>query len=116
MHDNTDTEVMARFLEEYRGESAQRISDRLLNTYAVVGLSDHFEASAHSFLRALGVVDLKANARENVTADKPATIADSLRQVIIERNARDVAIFDTVAPVIEKRLLSLHATEDPPAR
>ncbi|TPG55173.1 sulfotransferase family 2 domain-containing protein [Sphingomonas glacialis] len=93
---NTETEVIARFLESYRGEPADRIADRLVNLYAFVGFTDRLTASVDALAKLFGRSPPAEIGLANVTADKPATIDSDLVEIIHDRNARDVAIFNAV--------------------
>ncbi len=104
--ENTETEVMCGFLEEYRGESPDLIAARLIEDFAFVGLTDAIEESFRAFGNIFGHNQLVQAAALNVNSSRPAAIEDGLVKVLRQRNVRDVELYSLVSSKIKARLTS----------
>jgi hypothetical protein len=104
VYNNTETEVISSFLEEYKGESAERIATRVMEEYAFVGLTDAIEDSFRAFGNIFNQANLIEIPKVNVNSSKPTQIGDDLRKVLKERNARDVELYALVSSKIRTKL------------
>jgi hypothetical protein len=104
VYENTETEVISGFLEEYRGESAERIAARLLNEYAFVGLTENMGESCRAFGGLFGHEWSSETPKRNVNASRSDPVDGVLLKVLEERNARDVDLYRLVSSQIRAKL------------